>query len=786
VTGAPNDLETIRQALGKLKLRLAGGEITREAYRELVEDVSVGLAPTDRAALGLTPTPLPARPGSSPRPSPRVGPSGLCTKPPHLNELDLAPGAVLFDKFRIVRELGRGGFGAVFEAERVGLRKTYAVKVLDPAMVVREELLARFRREVIVMQGLVHPHIGRVFDYDERTEEGLALFAMEFIQGCTVRDLVQTAKNAKQPVPIELALTILGQTLEALAEAHAQGVIHRDVTPGNILLAGGSAEQLLEGNRDPQVKLVDFGIAGLADRSELSQKSRVLGVPAYIAPEVIDPTQPVTAAADVYGAGAVAYELLTGVLPFGRFPAPGEIREELVGEVEDLLLALLDVRPLARPNAEQAGERAVTAAAHARAVILAQREEQAQRERDAEEARRGAEEERAQAEAERVRLEQERREAEERAAQEAERQWRQQRNELLERFERQIGSGDPKQIGAAEATLAELSSHCAGRVTSDVDLEALRQALEQARRDWLADRGALIEAAQHAGDVQEVRRLLGGVGAIDDPVSSETVNLPALAPWFGPAQCWLQEQGELGRFAETGRGLATAIANQDEFAVAGELATLTGEPEAETGPFVTETRVWLEKRKGEQEHEVVSRHDSNEQERTVLTQQDDKATRRADTVAHSEAGYKAESQEGMEPGGDEQPRTAWRNAAEKVRGPALASATLLLGVGLGTTLGDNGTLGFSLTAWRFILFGVAFLADTLVAASLRLRRRPVAMAAGLACVVVGLLPGVRIRAFLPPQWEIAVRTWWPVVMLVTVVAAVARGLATRDEIGANG
>ena len=543
-------LERVREALSELALRLARGELDETTHDRLVERVCAGLPVEERVRLGLTPTPPPVTPGPSPRPSPRVGPSGLRTKPPHLSELDLAPGAVLFDKFRIVRELGRGGFGAVFEAERVGLGKTYAVKVLDPSMVVREELLARFRREVIVMQGLVHPHIGRVFDYDERTEEGLALFAMEFIQGCTVRDLVQTAKNAKQPVPIELALAILGQTLEALAEAHAQGVIHRDVTPGNILLAGGSAEQLLEGDRDPQVKLVDFGIAGLVDRSELSQKSRVLGVPAYIAPEVIDPTQPVTAAADVYGAGAVAYELLTGVLPFGRFPMPSEIRKELVGEVEELLLAMLDVRPNARPDAEQAGKGAASLAARARAAIRAERAEQAQRERDAGEARRRAKAEREQAEAERARLEQERREAEERTAQEAERRWRQQRDELLERFERQVGSGDPEQIGAAEATLAELSSHCAGRVTSDVDLEALRQALEQSRRDWLAERGALIEAAQHAGDMQEVRRLLGAVGAIDDLFSRKTVNFIVVAPWLVPAKRWLDEREREHRDAE--------------------------------------------------------------------------------------------------------------------------------------------------------------------------------------------------------------------------------------------
>ena len=346
-----------RQLLSKLKARLVAGEIDEDTYHRQCQLVVADLEPEERASLGTsTPRPISTSPSpGTPRP---VGPSGgvqggLRTSVPSLSDLDLKPGAVLLGQWRLERELGRGGFGAVFAAEELHLHEKQAVKVLDPAMVAKEELLARFRREVSLMRKLVHPRIVRVYDYREDLSQLIALISMELVTGGSVKQLLAVARQKRQPIPVALAVEILGQTLEALAEAHAQGVIHRDVTPGNVLLAGGSPEQLLaDPARDPRVKLVDFGIAGLVERSELSQKSRVLGTAAYVAPEVLDPNVEVTPAADVYGAGAMAYELLTGELPVGRFEGARELRPEVPEAVDLFVTSLLERRPDKRPKAK--------------------------------------------------------------------------------------------------------------------------------------------------------------------------------------------------------------------------------------------------------------------------------------------------------------------------------------------------------------------------------------------------------------------------------------------------
>ena len=305
------ELEAKRQALAKLDERLAAGEIDEATYDRLVTKLTTGLTMEQRAQLGVTPAPIPQSPSRI-----SFGPSGGQTRVPSLVELELTPGSILLGQWKIIRELGRGGFGAVFEAEDVRLGETYAVKVLDPGMVGREELLARFRREVAVTRKLNHRRVVRIFDYQEGLDEQIALLSMEYIRGTSVRDLLLLARQEGTPVPIELTLKIFEQTLDALGAAHDAGVIHRDVTPGNILLAGGTASELLwDPNSDPQVKLVDFGIAGLAQRSELSAKSRVLGTAAYVAPEVLDPDAEITPLVDMYGAGSVVYELLTGKVP---------------------------------------------------------------------------------------------------------------------------------------------------------------------------------------------------------------------------------------------------------------------------------------------------------------------------------------------------------------------------------------------------------------------------------------------------------------------------------------
>ncbi|MCP4664029.1 MAG: SUMF1/EgtB/PvdO family nonheme iron enzyme, partial [bacterium] len=219
----------------------------------------------------------------------------------------------------------------------------------------------RFRREVKVMRRLEPRHIVRVYDYREDPDEHPALISMEYVAGGTVRELRDLARRKRQPVPVGAVVAILAETLAALAEAHDQGVIHRDVTPGNILLAGAGPEELLaEPTREPGVKLVDFGIAGLVEHTELSQKTRALGTAPYVAPEALEPGGEVTPSADVYGAGVVAYELLTGRLPVGRFAQPSATRPDVPAELDRLLPELLDPDPTKRPSARRARERALS------------------------------------------------------------------------------------------------------------------------------------------------------------------------------------------------------------------------------------------------------------------------------------------------------------------------------------------------------------------------------------------------------------------------------------------
>ncbi|MBZ5590537.1 MAG: protein kinase, partial [Acidobacteriia bacterium] len=198
-------LERVLEALSELALRLARGELDEAAHDRLVERVCAGLSAEERVRLGLTPTPAPV---VSPRPSSgvRLGPSGPPTRVVSLAELELGPGTVLFEQWRLERELGRGGFGVVFEATELHLKRVQAVKILDPTMVRREELLERFRREVAVMRDLVHRRIVRVYDYREDPNQGLALISMEFVRGCALRDVVVAAKDRKKEITVFFAL----------------------------------------------------------------------------------------------------------------------------------------------------------------------------------------------------------------------------------------------------------------------------------------------------------------------------------------------------------------------------------------------------------------------------------------------------------------------------------------------------------------------------------------------------------------------------------------------------
>jgi formylglycine-generating enzyme required for sulfatase activity/serine/threonine protein kinase len=290
-------------------------------------------------------------------PTPPIGPSSFHTQrlPPG-STLDLGPGTVLGEKWKIVRELGRGGFSTVFEAlDFSNHDRPVALKILDPSLHVHKHELIRFHDEIEHLRRLIHPRIVRLFDSYEDPERQLALYSMELVPGSSAAELAEVMRKTGSPTPIKLAVSILQQVMEALIAAHAFKVLHLDVTPSNILLAGGSAaELLLDPSCDPEVKLVDFGIAGSLDQHQLAVRSRALGTMAYVAPEILDLGARVTAAADIFGTGAVIYELLCGKPPIVTTYQPlDQLRPEIAQPLSSLLMSMIRARPEDRPSSSQ-------------------------------------------------------------------------------------------------------------------------------------------------------------------------------------------------------------------------------------------------------------------------------------------------------------------------------------------------------------------------------------------------------------------------------------------------
>jgi serine/threonine-protein kinase len=258
-------------------------------------------------------------------------------------------------QYTIERLLGEGGMGAVYVARHARLRRPTALKLLLPERT-GPESIARFEREVQLTSQLTHPNTVAVYDYG-RTPDGVFYYAMEYIDGLSLAELVE--KHGPQPPG--RVIHILIQAADALIEAHALGLVHRDVKPANILLCdrAGSADV---------VKLLDFGlvkdIRPNADPS-LTQTDTITGTPLYLAPETItDPSQ-VDHRVDIYALGAVGYCLLTGAPPFqGRttvevcghhlhsIPAPPSARLGIrpPDALDDVLLRCLAKRREDRPS----------------------------------------------------------------------------------------------------------------------------------------------------------------------------------------------------------------------------------------------------------------------------------------------------------------------------------------------------------------------------------------------------------------------------------------------------
>jgi eukaryotic-like serine/threonine-protein kinase len=200
-------------------------------------------------------------------------------------------GTLLADRYRVIRRLGSGGAATVFLCEDQRLGRKVAVKRVHADS--PEEMARRLQREARLGASLNHRGLVSVFD-TATYEEGV-LIVMEYVEGETLADALR-----RGPLPLERALEIVRDLASALDHVHAQGIVHRDVKPANVLLG-----------LDGSVKLVDLGIGTAAGHTRITQSGVVLGTPAYMAPEQVEGTE-VTSAADVYALGAVAFELLSG------------------------------------------------------------------------------------------------------------------------------------------------------------------------------------------------------------------------------------------------------------------------------------------------------------------------------------------------------------------------------------------------------------------------------------------------------------------------------------------
>ena len=189
----------------------------------------------------------------------------------------------------------------VWRGEDPLLARPVAVKTLDPVLAEDEALRTRFRREAVAAAAVAHPNI--VATYDTGEDDGVAYIVMELVEGATLRQAI----DLHGPLPPARAADIAAQVADALAAAHARGLVHRDVKPSNVLV------QL-----DGRVKVTDFGIAKAADQGheDLTRAGNVMGTARYLAPEQLE-GHPVDERADVYSLGLVLYEMLTGNAPFG-------------------------------------------------------------------------------------------------------------------------------------------------------------------------------------------------------------------------------------------------------------------------------------------------------------------------------------------------------------------------------------------------------------------------------------------------------------------------------------
>ncbi|MGH7296096.1 MAG: serine/threonine-protein kinase, partial [Polyangiaceae bacterium] len=265
-------------------------------------------------------------PGSSAPPAPSVplvpsvpGVPRVSSTPPPVpaagrgfgDDDDPLLGTVLLDRVRIERPIARGGMGKVYFGEQVGMKRPCAIKILDPRLAGGgdvDEFARRFLLEASTAAKLTHPNVVTIFDYGEMSE-GMCFIAMEYLEGRSLSDELK----AHGHVSPERAIHIAKQVSRALREAHALGVVHRDMKPGNVFL-------VKQDDDEDFVKVLDFGLVKETTPTESqdhTQVGQIMGSPRYMAPEQVQ-GKAVDARTDIYSLGAMLYAMLAGRPPFDK------------------------------------------------------------------------------------------------------------------------------------------------------------------------------------------------------------------------------------------------------------------------------------------------------------------------------------------------------------------------------------------------------------------------------------------------------------------------------------
>jgi serine/threonine-protein kinase len=243
----------------------------------------------------------------------------------------------LLGDYRIGEKIAEGGMATVYKGVQVSLNRPVAIKILAYSLTDNPEIVRRFADESLIIARLRHPNIIHVID--RGITNGLPYFIMDYVEGSDLASLI-----GRRDATIAHKLDIAVQISKALAYAHRNGVIHRDIKPGNILL-----------DEEGQVYVTDFGIAELFGRSrDGAQAGLILGTPGYMSPEQAAGSAEITAASDIYAFGVILYELFTGVQPSAGLRRPSEIDQRVPAELDEVILRCLNRD--ARARYAEAGE----------------------------------------------------------------------------------------------------------------------------------------------------------------------------------------------------------------------------------------------------------------------------------------------------------------------------------------------------------------------------------------------------------------------------------------------